>query len=88
MNVLSIHSHAKFLRSLTGFFELQAYPTCWWERPHEICSSTTCTALHYPSHYDLDFAIHLNSWEQFAYVKQLLLGAPAFTDKGRIRQRL
>jgi predicted nucleotidyltransferase len=38
--------------------------------------------------YDLDFAIHLDSWEQFANVKQLLLDAPGFTDKGRIRQRL
>lgn len=38
--------------------------------------------------YDLDFAIHLNSWEQFANVKQLLLGVPGFTDKGRIKQRL
>ena len=34
--------------------------------------------------YDLDFANHLNSWEQFANVKQLLLGVPGFTDKGRI----
>lgn len=38
--------------------------------------------------YDLDFAIHLDSWEQFANVKRLLVDAPGFTDKGRIRQRL
>jgi predicted nucleotidyltransferase len=38
--------------------------------------------------YDLDFAIHVDSWEQFANVKQLLLRVPGFTDKGRIRQRL
>src|ERR1700733_14829963 len=38
--------------------------------------------------YDLYFAIHLNSWEQFANVKHLLLGIPVFTEKGRIRQRL
>ena len=38
--------------------------------------------------YDLDFAIHLNSWEQFANVKRLLLGVPGFTDKGRVKPRL
>jgi predicted nucleotidyltransferase len=38
--------------------------------------------------YDLDFAIHVDSWEQFGNVKQLLLDAPGFSDKGRIKQRV
>jgi predicted nucleotidyltransferase len=31
--------------------------------------------------YDLDFAILVDSWEQFAIVKQLFLEVPGFTDK-------
>jgi predicted nucleotidyltransferase len=38
--------------------------------------------------YDLDFAVLLDSWEQFAIVKQLFLDIPGFTDKGRNAQRL
>ena len=38
--------------------------------------------------YDLDFAILVDSWEQFAIVKQLFLDIPGFTDKGRNAQRL
>jgi predicted nucleotidyltransferase len=38
--------------------------------------------------YDLDFAVLVDSWEQFAIVKQLFLTIPGFTDKGRIAQRL
>ncbi|WP_433965220.1 nucleotidyl transferase AbiEii/AbiGii toxin family protein [Tunturiibacter gelidiferens] len=38
--------------------------------------------------YDLDFAIFVDSWEQFAIVKQLFLNIPGFTDKGRNAQRL
>ena len=38
--------------------------------------------------YDLDFAILVDSWEQFATVKQLFLDIPGFTDKGRNAQRL
>jgi predicted nucleotidyltransferase len=38
--------------------------------------------------YDLDFAILVDSWEQFAIVKQLFLDIPGFTDKGRNGQRL
>lgn len=38
--------------------------------------------------YDLDFAILVDSWEQFAIVKQLFLEVPGFTDKGRNTQRL
>jgi predicted nucleotidyltransferase len=34
--------------------------------------------------YDLDFAILVDSWEQFAIVKQLFLDIPGFTDKGRM----
>jgi hypothetical protein len=30
----------------------------------------------------------VNSWEQFAIVKQLFLDIPGFTDKGRNAQRL
>jgi predicted nucleotidyltransferase len=38
--------------------------------------------------YDLDFAILVDSWEQFATVKQLFLDNPGFTDRGRNAQRL
>jgi predicted nucleotidyltransferase len=38
--------------------------------------------------YDLDFAVLVDSWEQFAIVKQLFLDIPGFTDKGRSTQRL
>jgi predicted nucleotidyltransferase len=38
--------------------------------------------------YDLDFAILVDSWEQFAIVRQLFLDIPGFTDKGRNAQRL
>src|ERR1700712_106408 len=38
--------------------------------------------------YDLDFAILVDSWDQFAIVKQLFLDIPGFTDKGRNAQRL
>jgi predicted nucleotidyltransferase len=38
--------------------------------------------------YDLDFAILVDSWEQFATVKQLCLDIPGFADKGRNAQRL
>ena len=38
--------------------------------------------------YDLDFAVLVDSWEQFAVVKQLFLTIPGFTDKGRSAQRL
>lgn len=38
--------------------------------------------------YDLDFAILVDSWDQFAIVKQLFLAIPGFTDKGRNAQRL
>jgi predicted nucleotidyltransferase len=33
--------------------------------------------------YDIDFAILVDSWEQFASVKQLLLNIPGFKDKGK-----
>lgn len=38
--------------------------------------------------YDLDFAIVVDSWEQFAAVKQLLVGTPGFVDEHREAQRL
>src|SRR5271170_5700979 len=38
--------------------------------------------------YDLDFAILVDSWGQFAIVKQLFFNIPGFTDKGRNAQRL
>jgi predicted nucleotidyltransferase len=38
--------------------------------------------------YDLDFAILVDSWEQFTIVKQMFLDVPGFTDKGRNAQRL
>jgi len=38
--------------------------------------------------YDLDFAILVKSWEQFAIVKRLFLNIPGCTDKGRNAQRL
>jgi predicted nucleotidyltransferase len=38
--------------------------------------------------YDLDFAVLVDSWEQFAIVKQLFLNIPGFTDRGRSAQRL
>jgi predicted nucleotidyltransferase len=38
--------------------------------------------------YDVDFAILVDSWEQFAVVKQLFLDVPGFSDKGRDKQRL
>jgi predicted nucleotidyltransferase len=38
--------------------------------------------------YDLDFAILVDSWEQFAIVKQMFLDIPGFIDKGRNAQRL
>ncbi|WP_213806346.1 nucleotidyl transferase AbiEii/AbiGii toxin family protein [Granulicella sp. dw_53] len=38
--------------------------------------------------YDLDFAILVDSWEQFATVKQMFLEIPGFVDKGRSTQRL
>src|SRR5882762_11545 len=38
--------------------------------------------------YDLDFAILVDSWEQFAIVKQMFLDIPGFTDKGRNAQRM
>jgi len=38
--------------------------------------------------FDLDFAILVDSWEQFATVKRLFLDIPGFTDKGREAQRL
>ena len=38
--------------------------------------------------YDVDFAILVDSWEQFATVKQLFLKVPGFIDKGRDKQRL
>jgi predicted nucleotidyltransferase len=38
--------------------------------------------------YDLDFAILVDSWEQFAMVKQMFLDIPGFTDKGRNAQRM
>src|SRR6185437_11520865 len=38
--------------------------------------------------YDLDFAVLVDSWDQFAIVKQLFLKIPGFTDKGRTGQRL
>jgi predicted nucleotidyltransferase len=38
--------------------------------------------------YDLDFAILVDSWEQFAVVKHLFLDILGFTDKGRNTQRL
>jgi predicted nucleotidyltransferase len=38
--------------------------------------------------YDVDFAVLVDSWEQFAIVKQLFLDTPGFTDKGRNTQRL
>ena len=38
--------------------------------------------------YDLDFAVLVDSWEQFAIVKRLLLDIPGFTDRGRGAQRL
>jgi predicted nucleotidyltransferase len=38
--------------------------------------------------YDLDFAILVDSWEQFGSVKQLLVGTPGFIDKKREAQRL
>jgi predicted nucleotidyltransferase len=38
--------------------------------------------------YDLDFAVLVDSWEQFAVVKKLFLDIPGFTDKGRNAQRL
>jgi predicted nucleotidyltransferase len=38
--------------------------------------------------YDLDFAILVDSWEQFAMVKRLFLDIEGFTDKGRNTQRL
>jgi predicted nucleotidyltransferase len=38
--------------------------------------------------YDVDFAILVDSWEQFATVKQLFLEVPGFIDKGRDKQRL
>jgi predicted nucleotidyltransferase len=38
--------------------------------------------------YDLDFAILVDSWEQFAIVKQMFLDIPGFTNKGRNAQRL
>ena len=37
--------------------------------------------------YDLDFAILVDSWDQFAIVRQLFLDIPGFTDKGRNAQR-
>lgn len=38
--------------------------------------------------YDLDFAVLVESWEQFHLVKQLLASAPGFIDRGRQAQRL
>jgi len=38
--------------------------------------------------YDLDFAILVESWEQFARVKQLFIDTPGFIDKKRQAQRL
>lgn len=38
--------------------------------------------------YDLDFAVLVDSWEQFAIVKQLFLDIPGFTDKRRNAERL
>jgi predicted nucleotidyltransferase len=38
--------------------------------------------------YDLDYAILVDSWDQFAIVKQMFLNIPGFTDKGREAQRL
>jgi predicted nucleotidyltransferase len=38
--------------------------------------------------YDIDFAVLVNSWEQFAIVKQSFLDIPGFIDKGRSAQRL
>ena len=38
--------------------------------------------------YDLDFAVLVDSWDQFAIVRQLFLEIPGFTDKGRNGQRL
>jgi len=38
--------------------------------------------------YDLDFAILVDSWKQFATVKQMFLDIPGFTDKRRNAQRL
>src|SRR6185437_2945155 len=38
--------------------------------------------------YDLDFAVLVDSWDQFAIVKQLFLKIPGFTDKGRNGQQL
>jgi len=38
--------------------------------------------------YDLDFAVLVDSWEQFAIVKGLFLDIPGFTDRGRSAQRL
>ena len=38
--------------------------------------------------YDVDFAILVDSWEQFATVKQLFLKVPGFIDKARDKQRL
>src|SRR6202046_2417047 len=38
--------------------------------------------------YDLDFAVLVDSWEQFAIVKKSFLDIPGFTDKGRNAQRL
>ncbi len=38
--------------------------------------------------YDIDFAVLVNSWEQFAIVKQSFLDIPGFVDKVRSAQRL
>jgi predicted nucleotidyltransferase len=38
--------------------------------------------------YDLDFAILVDSWEQFDTIKRLILDIPGFTDKGHSAQRL
>jgi predicted nucleotidyltransferase len=38
--------------------------------------------------YDLDFAILVDSWQQFDTVKRLFLDIPGFTDKGHSAQRL
>lgn len=38
--------------------------------------------------YDLDFAILVDSWEQFAIVKQSLVNIPGFVDRGREVQRI
>lgn len=38
--------------------------------------------------YDLDFAVLVDSWDQFTSVKRLFLDTPGFTDRGRIAQRL